>query len=134
MLEAFELKRANHELRQELTHALYQHDAACRVIARLTKERDQARQALAALSAAAPAAAVSAAGAPDSGTAAMEDVQSVSALPDEVVTAITDTAKTLAKVRAKGLGQKTEGREREKTFKALHAEEPEISRESCITF
>lgn len=42
MLETYTLKDHLAKTRQELAQALYQHDAACRVIARLVKERDSA--------------------------------------------------------------------------------------------
>lgn len=44
MLETFTLKQHLDITRQELAQSLYQHDAACRVIARLMQERDEARQ------------------------------------------------------------------------------------------
>ena len=43
MLETFNLKTQFHTTQQELANALYENDAAKRVIARLIKERDEAR-------------------------------------------------------------------------------------------
>eukprot|EP00494_Astrolonche_serrata_P031316 UN31585 len=47
LLEHYQLQKHVATVRQELSHALYQHDAACRVIARITQERDKARAELA---------------------------------------------------------------------------------------
>lgn len=45
-LETYNLKEQLARTREELATALYQHDAAIRVIARLSKERDEARDSL----------------------------------------------------------------------------------------
>ena len=46
MLETFQLRQALDATRTELSQALYQQDAACRVISKLVKERDAARSSL----------------------------------------------------------------------------------------
>ncbi len=46
VLELFDTRKALEETRKELSHALYQNDAAVRVVARLAQERDAARQEL----------------------------------------------------------------------------------------
>lgn len=54
MLEAHQLRQNLRSTRQELSHALYQYDAATRVIARVLRERDSYRARLEALELAAP--------------------------------------------------------------------------------
>ena len=44
MLESYNLKKKLQDTRQQLSHSMYQYDAAIRVIARLTQERDRALQ------------------------------------------------------------------------------------------
>lgn len=44
MLETYTLKEHLHATRQQLAKQMYEHDAACRVIARLIKERDEAKK------------------------------------------------------------------------------------------
>ncbi|EFC42976.1 PRP19/PSO4 pre-mRNA processing factor [Naegleria gruberi] len=46
MLETFTLRQQLDKSRKELSHSLYQHDAACRVIARLMKDNDDTKSIL----------------------------------------------------------------------------------------
>ncbi|KAI9484030.1 MAG: WD40-repeat-containing domain protein [Benjaminiella poitrasii] len=97
MLESFTLKQQYQQVRQELSHALYQNDAATRVIARLKKERDAAREALANVQAhlgtAAPAAS-----APAAATEESMDVD-LNGLPEEVIEKMTKKSEELSQTR-----------------------------------
>lgn len=71
-LETYTLRQQLAQTRQELSTALYQHDAAVRVIARLTRERDEARDALSKV-------AINTRSAASNGDAMQIDVQGLSA-------------------------------------------------------
>ena len=110
MLHSFTLRQQLQTARQELSHALYQHDAACRVIARLTKEVTAAREALATLKpqAGVPAAAAAAVGAhtPQPAAAAEpgakpEQPQPEAGMTPEVIKQLQDKATVLTQERKK---------------------------------
>ncbi|KAJ5745863.1 hypothetical protein N7520_011045 [Penicillium odoratum] len=89
-LETYTLQQNLAQTRRELSTALYQHDAAVRVIARLTKERDEARDALSKVS-------VGASRAVD-GEAMQVDSEG---LPQAVLERIENTQASLSKTRRK---------------------------------
>ena len=94
VLHSFNLRQQLQTTRQELSYALYQHDAACRVIARLTKELTAAREALATLKPKAPL------------TAPANNEESVAAaepegLSQEVIEKISNKASVLTAERKK---------------------------------
>ncbi|WWD17845.1 hypothetical protein CI109_102289 [Kwoniella shandongensis] len=97
MLESLEIKKAFQSSRQELANALYREDAATRVIARLMKERDEARQALSSIQSTIGFQPPAAAEAP------VEDVEMApeGALPSEVEAKIMETNQTLSSGRKK---------------------------------
>ncbi|KDE05610.1 hypothetical protein MVLG_03982 [Microbotryum lychnidis-dioicae p1A1 Lamole] len=106
MLECLELRRAGEELRQELSHALYKEDAAMRVLARLTRERDEAREALASVKATLGPAFSSGATNGASGDVEMEASNQASeapeaGLPAEAAQIVQDTNKALSATRRK---------------------------------
>jgi pre-mRNA-processing factor 19 len=81
VLETFTLKQQLAQTRQELSTALYQNDAAMRVIARLTTERDEARHALSSVT-------VSGRGAVGNGDSMDVDNQG---LPQELIAKVEET-------------------------------------------
>jgi pre-mRNA-processing factor 19 len=80
-LETYTLKQNLVQTRQELSTALYQHDAAVRVIARLTRERDEAREALSKVS-------IGSRAAPTNGDAMQVDS---TGLPDALIARVDET-------------------------------------------
>ncbi len=82
-LETYNLQEQLARTREELATALYQHDAAVRVIARLTKERDEARSSLSRVTVAAGSAANA-----TNGDAMAIDSE---ALPDDLAAAVDET-------------------------------------------
>ncbi|KAL4965522.1 pre-mRNA-processing factor 19 family protein [Aspergillus stella-maris] len=89
-LETYTLRQNLAQTRQELSAALYQHDAAVRVIARLTKERDEARDALSKVTV----------GARASGAGDAMQVDSTG-LPEDVLARVESTQAALSKSRRK---------------------------------
>ncbi|KXS14070.1 Prp19-domain-containing protein [Gonapodya prolifera JEL478] len=102
MVETHSLKTQHAQLRKELSAALYENDAARRVIARLVKERDDARKALATVKATFQAAGVSAQPA-DAGAGAGSDAMDVDdgGLSQDIIDKMTETSTGLSKTRRK---------------------------------
>ncbi|XP_064620629.1 pre-mRNA-processing factor 19-like [Lineus longissimus] len=101
MLQSFTLRQQLQTARQELSHALYQHDAACRVIARLNKEVTAAREALATLK---PQAGIAPNVQPAYGAEAPERLEQVieeAGMSDEVLQKLQDKATRLTAERKK---------------------------------
>ncbi|CCM00339.1 uncharacterized protein FIBRA_02369 [Fibroporia radiculosa] len=97
MLETFSLKQQYNSVRQELSYALYAQDAATRVVARLIRERDAAREALGSISATMGVAPTA-----NGADVDMADTaQDAGALPEEVQKKIEETHQTLSAQRKK---------------------------------
>lgn len=96
MTETYELKMHLDTTRKQLSHALYQHDAACRVVARLLRERDASRAQVAQLqeqlanSRPLPA-----------GVSAAADDEAEMGLTPEILERMTQCMKALSKTRKK---------------------------------
>lgn len=97
MTETYELKTHLDTTRKQLSHALYQHDAACRVIARLLRERDASREQVDQLRQQLQSAQPVTAG-PAAGPAA-EAEEAELGLTEEMIQRMTDISKSLSRTR-----------------------------------
>ncbi|CAG8523219.1 6588_t:CDS:10, partial [Ambispora gerdemannii] len=100
MLETYTIKQQNQQLRQELSHALYMHDAACRVIARLIKERDAAREELANVQTHIGVSPLTDAAAPEPQPMEIEN-EGAKGISEKVIEKLDETSKELSKGRKK---------------------------------
>lgn len=99
MLNSFTLRQQLVTARQELSHAMYQHDAACRVIARLSKEVNAAREALVTLR---PQQGMHVGGTEDQSTVGSQVVGNEAiGVNEEVLQKLQDTASVLTQERKK---------------------------------
>ncbi|KAF8559372.1 nuclear matrix protein NMP200 [Imleria badia] len=97
VLETFALKQQYNNTRQELSYALYAQDAASRVVARLIRERDAAREALANVQAS-----MGIPAAPTNGAdVEMTEEVAPTALPKHVIDQIDETQQALSATRKK---------------------------------
>ncbi|KAL3319068.1 Pre-mRNA-processing factor 19 [Cichlidogyrus casuarinus] len=100
LLQSFSMRQQLQTARQELSHALYQHDAACRVIARLNKEVTAAREALATLKPQAGVAQLMVTSV-ESGEAADTNVQEVIGISQDVISELQKKSNELTAERKK---------------------------------
>lgn len=122
VLETFTLRQQYNATRQELSHALYQQDAATRVVARLLKERDSAREALASVQS-------------SMGIAPTDDVEMAgetsNPIPDDIVAIVNETyaAKSSARKKRKMVAEyatvdTVRSFGEQQTIPSLHASSP----------
>ncbi|KAJ9125771.1 hypothetical protein QFC24_002555 [Naganishia onofrii] len=101
MLESLEVKRSYQDSRQELANALYREDAATRALARIMKERDEARTALASVQATIGFSQPVESAAPAAADGDVEMSGNVEKLPAEVDNIISSTHQALSSTRKK---------------------------------
>ena len=103
LLELFDTRQALEETRRELSQALYQNDAAVRVISRLVMERDGAKAKLASFVPASVEQTVHKVETPvvDEETADVPSEKSNAKISDEDISVMVDTWKKLSKTRKK---------------------------------